>query len=120
VELAQLGHLRLVRPVVVRARDFQHRRQALQLRVTEEGAELLPDQPLEHVRVPVAVRAEGRLGVVDMQRAEPSEADPGVELVEQRVERAAVGDVVAGDPQVARVQADADAGVPVQSVVQHG
>ena len=46
----------------------------------EEGAEALADEPLADVRVPVAVRAERRGGVVDVQRAEPVEADPPVDL----------------------------------------
>ena len=48
----------------------------------EEHAELLAELALEDVRVPVAVRAERGGGVVDVQRAQPVEADRRVELVE--------------------------------------
>ena len=46
------------------------------------------------------------------------EADALVDLVEQPVELCAVGDVVAGGEQVARVEADAQARMPVERVVQ--
>ena len=41
----------------------------------EEHAEALADLALEDVRVPVAVRAERRRAVVDVQRAQPVETD---------------------------------------------
>jgi hypothetical protein len=46
----------------------------------EKDAELLAHQAVADVVVPVAVRAQGRLRVVDVQAAEPVEADPLVEL----------------------------------------
>ena len=49
-------------------------------RVREELAELLAELALADVRVPVAIRAERRAGVVDVQRAQPVEPDRAVEL----------------------------------------
>ena len=48
----------------------------------EEDAEPLTHEPLEHVVVAVAVRAERRLRVVDVERAQLREADSLVDLVE--------------------------------------
>ena len=88
----------------------------LERRVREEHADALAHLALEHVRVPVAVRAERRRAVVDVQRAQPVEADRRVHLGDDRVERGAVGHVVAGGVQVARVEADAEPLVAVERV----
>ena len=56
----------------------------------------------------VAVGAERRRRVVDVQRAEPVEPDDAVELVEHRGERLRGADVVARGEQVAGVEADAE------------
>ena len=66
------------------------------------------DLAVAEVAVAVAVGAERRCGVVDVQRAEPVEADHAVELVEHGGERLGGADVVAGGEQVAGVQADAE------------
>ena len=60
----------------------------------EERAEALADLALEDVGVAVAVRAERRRAVVDVQRPQPVEADRLVDLGDERVDRARVGDVV--------------------------
>ena len=56
----------------------------------------------------VAVGAERRLRVVDVQRAQPAEPDDPVELVEHAGEPVGRADVVAGGEQVAGVEADAE------------
>ena len=84
--------------------------------VGEEDAEAVADQPLADVRVPVAVRAERGGRVVHVQDAEPVEADAAVHLRYDLVEPGRVGHVVARDPQVARVEADAEPRVPVEPV----
>ena len=69
--------------------------------------------------MPVAIRPERRLRVVDVQRAQAVEADLLVDLVEQAVERRGIGDVVARRVQVARVEAEAEPGVPPEPVDDH-
>ena len=64
--------------------NLEQRGQALQLRVAEEDAELLADQAVADVLVPVAVRAERRLRVVHVQAAQAVEADLAVELARPR------------------------------------
>ena len=70
-------------PWPVRARRLHHAPAGPAGRVREEGAEPLAELALEHVRVPVAVRAERRGRVVDVQRAQAVEPDPGVDLVQR-------------------------------------
>src|SRR6476660_4816205 len=117
VELLRLADLVRVGAAVVRTRCLEDGRQILKSRVRQEDAELLAELPLEDVRVPVAVRGEWRRGVVDVQRPEPVEADRRVELVETRVERCRVGHVHAGDPEMARVEADAEPRVATEPIV---
>src|SRR5437764_358597 len=71
VQLFQLPHLVGVGAMAVRARHLEQRREALEPRVREEDAELLADQALADVRVPVAVRPERRGRVVHVEDAEP-------------------------------------------------
>ena len=61
--------------------------QVLQRRVGEEGAEALAELALEDVRVPVAVRAERRGAVVDVERAQPVEPDRLVDCGDERRRR---------------------------------
>ena len=70
--------------MAVGAGNLEIGRQALELRMREEDAELFADQALADVVVPVAVRPERRLRVVHVQRPQPVEADPLVDLAEQR------------------------------------
>jgi hypothetical protein len=51
-----------------------------------------------------------------VERPEPVEPDLCVELSEDRVERLAVGDVAAGDEEVAGIEADAEPGVAAEPV----
>ena len=73
--LLRLPHLGRVRALVLRAFGLDHGGQSLQPRVAEEDAELLAEQALADVRMPVAVRTERRRGVVDVQRAQAVEPD---------------------------------------------
>src|SRR4051812_41146262 len=116
VEAAHLLELVRVGAVVVRPGDFEERGQALKPRVREEDAELAAEHTLADVRVSVAVRTERVPRVVDVQRAQAVEADQVVELVEQIVDDLALRDVDARDEQMARVEADAEAPVPVARV----
>src|SRR5216683_7557837 len=85
----------------------------------QEDAELAPEDSVPDVLVAVAVRAERSLRVVHVQSAQPVEPDRLVELVEHAVQLLALGDVVAGDEEVARVEADAEARMPVEPLVDH-
>ena len=88
-EALQLGRVRTV-PVWPRLED---RRQLLNGGVREERAETLAQLPFEDARVPIAVRAERRSGVVDVQAAQPVEADALVDLREGRGVHGRIGDV---------------------------
>src|SRR2546430_11584154 len=96
------------------AGDLEQRGQLLQFRMAEEDTQLLAEEALADVVVPVTVRAERRLRVVHVQGAEAVEADLPVELPEHCVERGAVGDVVARHIEVARVEADAEVWMAVE------
>jgi hypothetical protein len=120
VEVAELLNLVRVRSVAVGARDLEDRRQPLELRMREEDAHPVADLALEDVGVPVAVRAERRAGVVYVQRPQPVEPDALFDLVHAGVERRAIGDVDARDPEVARVEADAESRVAVQPLHEDG
>ena len=61
--------------------------------MAEERREPVRDETLAHELVPVAIRAERRLGVVGMQEAHPVEPDTRVEVYECSVERVCVRDV---------------------------
>ena len=61
--------------------------------MAEERREPVRDETLSHELVPVAIRAERRLGVVGMQDAHPVEPDTRVEVYECSVERVSVRDV---------------------------
>ena len=56
-------------------------------------AETLAQLPFEEARVPIAVRAERRSGVVDVQAAQPVEADALVDFREGRGVHGRIGDV---------------------------
>src|SRR3954447_21798706 len=84
----------------------------------EEGAEALAHLTLEDVRVPVAVRAERGGAVVHVQRAQAIEPGRRAELLDELVDLLRVGDVVARGVQMARVEAQAEAGMPVEPLEQ--
>ena len=86
----------------------------------EEDTELLSQQAVADVLVPVEVRAEGCFGVVHMQAAQPVEPDQPVDVLHDAVELGGVGDVVPGDVEVARVEADAEPRVPVEALDEDG
>ena len=90
--------------------------QILEGRVAKEGGEPGAEQPVTHPCVPVAVRTERGLRVVDVEAAEPVEADPGVELCQRIAESRRVGDVDAGGVPVAGVDAETKRGVAVERV----
>ncbi len=77
----------------------------------EEHAELLAHEPLEDVVVAIAVRAEGRLRVVDVEAADPVETDPLVDLVEEPIDLITIGDVIARRVEVAGVEAEPEPGM---------
>ena len=80
--------------------------QILEGRGGEEGrAAALAQLPLPDVGVAVAARAEGALRVVEVQRAQPLQADLRGDLLQQRVHARGRADVIAGGEQVAGVQA---------------
>jgi len=93
--------------VAVRAGHLEQCGQALQLRVPEEDRQLVADQAVADVVVPVAVRAERRLRVVHVQATQTVEPDLAVELLDHGVQLGRLRHVVAGGEQVARVEADA-------------
>ena len=66
--------------VAVLARRLEVRGELLERRMREEDAHALAHLALEHVGVAVAVRAERRRAVVDVQRAQAVEADRRVDL----------------------------------------
>ena len=110
----------LVRPLAGLTLGLDHRRELLQPRISEEDRELVPDQSLADVRVPVAVRAERRLRVVHVEGAQPVEPDQLVELVQQRVERRRVGHVVPRRPEVAGVETDPEPRMAIQALDERG
>jgi hypothetical protein len=120
VQVPEALHLGRVGAVPVGAGRLEDRRQALNARIREEGAEPFAHQALEDVGVPVAVRAELGSRVVEVEAAQTVEADALVDLVEGRGEDRRVGDVDSRHPQVAGVQAEAEARVAVEAVDEDG
>ena len=106
--------------MAILARHLEQRRQTLQLLVAEKDRELVADQTVTDVVVPVAVRPERRLRVVHVQAAEPVEADRIVELAEHAVELGALRDVVPRGEEVAGVETDPEARMPIQRVEKRG
>src|SRR5580765_5625738 len=103
VELTKLADLLGVRALAVLAGNLEHGRQSLQPRMREEDSQPFPDQPVADVVVPVAVRAERRLGVVGVQCTQAIQADAVVEVGEQGVEDNGIGDVDARHEQMAGI-----------------
>ena len=98
----------------------RERREVAEGGVAEEGRETVAEDAFGDDLVPVDVRAERRLRVVDVEQAEPLEPDPRVELAERLLERARVGDVDSRGPPVAGVEADAEPRVRVERVEEGG
>jgi hypothetical protein len=118
MEFFQFPDLLRVRAVPVRSGNLQERRQPLELRMCQEDAEILAEQAFADVVVAVAVRAERRLRVVRVQRAQSVESDQLVELSEDAIELLAVGHVVAGGVEMARIEADPEPLVPVERRIE--
>ena len=76
--------------MAVLPRDLEERGEPLQLRVREEGAELLADQSVTDVLVPITIRPKRRLRVVCVQNPEPVETDPGIDVFQEHVQSSAV------------------------------
>ena len=77
----------------VGAGRLEDRRQSLNAWIGEEDAEAFAHHPLEDVSVPVAVRAELGRRIVEVEAAQPVDADALVDRVEGRGEGRRVGDV---------------------------
>ena len=80
----------------IRSGRLEHRGQPLEGGVGEEDADLLTEQPLPDGGVAVAVRAELRFRVVDVEATQPFEPDAGVDVGDGCGERPGVRDVDAG------------------------
>jgi len=82
--------------------------------VVEEGTEgLEADLPLPDMLVPIQPRPEPLLGVVQVEGAEPVQANQPVEGLERGCEPFLAADIVAGREEVAGVEAEAEAlGLP--------
>jgi hypothetical protein len=100
----------------VLALGFHDRGEVLEAGVAEEDGELVADESLAKVRVAVTVGAQRGLGVVHVKGSQAIESDQAVELVEQRIERGRVGHVVPGCPEMAGIEADAEASMAPQPV----
>ena len=107
--LAQLhrqAHFLERRPFALLAGCLEHARQPLQAgRREERRAALLAELARSEVGVAVAVGAERRLRVVEVQRADPPRAERAPGLAQHRVHLGGRADVVARGEQVARVEA---------------
>ena len=86
----------------------------------EGGAASGAELALADVRVAVAVAAQRRHRVVEVQTAEALAADPLLELGHHRVHPRPRADVIAGGEQVARVQAHAEAPLAAGGLDQRG
>ena len=120
VQLPQPLELHRVRPVPVRPRRLEDRRQLLERGMREERVQPLAHQPGADRVVAVAVRAERLLRVVDVQAAQPVEADLAVEVGDGGVEHGLVGDVDARRVPVAGVEADAEPRMVVERGMDRG
>src|SRR3954447_165101 len=111
--LAQvIGELHLLgrRAALVRARRLHDARQPVEARLGQEHrAAVGPELALGDVGMAVAVGAERRLRVVEVQRPDPLDADELDALVEDRAERVGRADLEARREQGAGVQADPEA-----------
>src|SRR3954453_13750914 len=92
----------------VLAGNLEIRRKFLELRMGEEDAQVLAEQAVADVVMPIAVGAERRLWGVLVQHAEAIEADLLIDLDEHLVQLLPTGDFVAGHVKVAGVEADAE------------
>src|SRR4051794_22937997 len=122
--LAQvLGELDLLgaRPALVGPRRLHDARQPVEARLGQEhGAAVGAELALRDVGVAVAVGAERRLRVVEVQRPDALDPDELDALVEHRAERLLGPDLEARGQKVAGVQADPEALVAAGGVDERG
>src|SRR5690606_32795796 len=99
---------------------FEHLGHGSEPAVVHQSAErLVAERALANVRVPVAAAAETGDGVVQVEEFEPVETDDVVESSEHAV--VIVAQVVARGPDVAGVEADADAAAAARvDALDHG
>src|SRR4051812_24136306 len=103
-------HILLGDVMPVDAGTLQHRRDALETGLAEEGTKALPpDLALADRRVAIPVGAQRVGGVVHVQQLELLEADLRVDLVDQVLRPLRRRDVVAGGEEMAGVDAEAKA-----------
>jgi hypothetical protein len=120
VQVLELLDLVGVGALAVLPRNLEEGRQTLQAGMREKDTELVAEETLADVRMAVAVRAEGRGRVVDVQRPQAIEADPRIDVLQKGVESSPVGHVDARDPEVARVEAEAEPRVASETLHEDG
>ena len=86
--------------------------------MAEEGRKAVTDEAARDDVVPIAVRAERCLRVVDVEEPQPVEADSRIQVGDCVVERRRARHVDPGRPPVARVEADAEPPVAVRRVAE--
>src|SRR3954454_3247250 len=119
VQLAQLSDLVRVRAGLVLAGNLEIGAQMLERGMSEEGTQALAHRAFEDVRVAVAVRPALRRAVVDVQRPDPVAAHAAVDLRDELVDAAGLGDLVARGMEVAGVETHTEPRVAVEAVEQH-
>ena len=77
--------------------------------MVDEAGKVASHRPLPDIGVPIAIRAERRLRIVDVKAAQSLEADACVEFGEEILDRGRIGDIEARHPGVARIDAEAEA-----------
>src|SRR3954470_17099015 len=109
------------RPALVGPRRLHDARQPVEARLGQEhGAAVGAELALRDVGVAVAVRAERRLRVVEVQRPDALDPDELDALVEDRAERVGGADLEPRSEQVTGVEADAEALVAARRVDERG
>src|SRR5690349_17604080 len=107
--------------MALESRALEDGGEALEARLAQESADALPpDLPLAEGNVAIAVRAALVPGVVHVEQLELLQPDLGVDLVDERADAVGRLDVVAGGPQVAGVDAEAEPLRPAGLVDQLG
>ena len=69
--------------------------------------------------MPVAIRAQRRLRVVDVEGSEPLQADLAIDLLDETIKRVAIRHVASRGIEMARVEADPEAAEASQLVEDH-
>ena len=106
---------------LIRTGCLQGRRQTFEAGLREEGGEAAPAHlSLTDVGVTISTGAERGGRVVDVEAAQPVEADLLVGLVEHRGQVGLIGDVIALYEEVAGVEAEAEALAAARQLDQLG